>query len=289
MFRPNHRIVAWTAALGLLITSACSSPEIFGQNPDSASEDDTVTDGMGGADTDESSGNTGSGGQSSGTESSSSGGNGEPQTCSGGDTSVHEGQATWYELDTPLVNCSYETNSLPAFYGAMNTADYAGSAICGSCVRVEGPKGSVDIQIVDQCPIDTNPICYAGHIDLNPAAFEQIADLVTGVVPITWQHIPCDDPGTLTYHFKEGSSSYWTALMVRNHRYAIDKVEYLKHGEWKQLERQEYNYFVAEDGMGSGPYTIRVTDVYGQVVEDDDIPLELGTAVQGDGQFSICE
>ena len=93
-------------------------------------------------------------------------------------------------------------------------------------MRVAGPKGSVDIQIVDQCPIDSNPICYEGHIDLNVPAFEQIADKVTGIVPIEWQFIACGVQGNLAYHFKTGSNAYWTAVQLRNHPYAISELAY---------------------------------------------------------------
>jgi hypothetical protein len=120
------------------------------------------------------------------------------------DTTMHMGQATWYVLNTPMVNCSYETQSLPQFYGAMNTADYAGSAVCGACVEVHAPNTNqnVTIQIVDQCPVSTNPICTSGHIDLNQAAFQQLDNLVTGVIPITWKYVPCNPSGNLVYRFK---------------------------------------------------------------------------------------
>jgi len=223
---------------------------------------------------------------SAASSSSSSGGN--PNGCKN-DVTVHHGQATWYELNTPLVNCSYETPTLPAFYGAMNTMDYEASAICGSCLRVKGPKGSVDIQIVDQCPFDTNPICYGGHIDLNPAAFQQIGDLITGIIPISWHRIECPGQKNISYHFKDGSSQFWTAVMVRDHRYPITKVEYKDNGQWKALVRKPYNYFVADQGMGPGPYDIRVTDVYGQVIEDKNIPLQDGGGVvPSNKQFPAC-
>ncbi len=207
------------------------------------------------------------------------------------DETVHKGQATWYELATELVNCSYETPTLPKHYGAMNTADYAGSATCGACVRVAGPKGSVDIQIVDQCPIDSNPICYEGHIDLNVPAFEQIADKVTGIVPIEWQFIACGVQGNLAYHFKTGSNAYWTAVQLRNHPYAISELAYKADNDNKfvALPRKSYNYFVAEQGMGAGPYTLRVTDIHGRVITDTNIALSPGETVPSQNQFPPCE
>ncbi len=206
------------------------------------------------------------------------------------DQTVHQGQATYYELATEMVNCSYETPTLPQHYGAMNTADYADSAVCGACARVSGPKGDVDIQIVDQCPIATNPICTQGHIDLNVAAFEQIADKVTGVVAIQWQYIACGTDGNLAYHFKPGSNAYWTAVQVRNHPYAIKTLAYDSGGgNFVSVPRKSYNYFVAESGMGEGPYSLRVTDIYDRVITDTNIPLTPGAATLGNHQFPPCE
>ena len=281
---------ACAAGCGLLIAAACSSPGSIGndnENPEPT--DDTVSVG-GGSSTGAGAADATSSSQASGSASSSSGGNNEPMPCNGGDSTVHNGQATWYELDTPLVNCSYETETLPQYYGAMNTVQYADAAVCGACVRVQGPLGSVDIQIVDQCPFATNPICYEGHIDLSVPAFEQIADKVTGIIPISWQYIPCDAAGGLRYRFKEGSSQFWAAILVRNHRYPIASVEVgSSDGSFQALERQSYNYFVAEQGLGPGPFTIRTTDIYGGSVEEAGIPLQVGSDIQGQAQLPLCD
>jgi len=232
---------------------------------------------------------SGVGGSSTSTATGGSGAGSSSGDCDP-DATVHQGQATWYELATPLVNCSYETSTLPVYYGAMNTVQYADAAVCGACVRVQGPLGSVDIQIVDQCPFATNPICYEGHIDLSVPAFEQIADKVTGIIPISWQYIPCDAAGGLRYRFKEGSSQFWAAILVRNHRYPIASVEVgSSDGSFQALERQSYNYFVAEQGLGPGPFTIRTTDIYGGSVEEAGIPLQVGSDIQGQAQLPLCD
>ena len=217
-------------------------------------------------------------------------GDGDPGGTECAPAEVFEGQATWYELATPLVNCSYPTETLPPYYGAMNTAQYAESAMCGACVRVTGPKGSVDIQVVDQCPFDTNPICYEGHIDLNPAAFEQIGDIIDGIIPITWEVISCTSPDPVRYTFKEGSSQWWTAVLVTNHRNPIAKFEVdTGGGNFKEVPREGYNYFVDDAGFGTGPFTFRVTDIHGNTITDSGIPLQLGDPIAGQSQFPSCE
>lgn len=226
------------------------------------------------------------GGTSSGA-SSSDDGPPAPEACVGDES--FDGQATWYELATPLVNCSYETDELPEYYGALNTEQYAGSAACGACVRVSGPEGSIDVQIVDQCPVASNPICVNGHIDLSVAAFDAIGAIADGIIPISWTWIACESPGPIEYVFKDGSSAFWAAVQIRNHRYAIDTVEWRGPDmQWHALARADYNYFVAEDGMGPPPFALRVTDVHGQALTDDDIPLEIMAPIPGDAQFPEC-
>jgi expansin (peptidoglycan-binding protein) len=54
------------------------------------------------------------------------------------------------------------------------------------------------------------------------------------------------------------------------------------------LPRENYNYFLAEGGLGRGPLTLRVTDVRGQVIEDSGIPLGDDTEASGADQFPAC-
>jgi expansin (peptidoglycan-binding protein) len=168
--------------------------------------------------------------------------------------------------------------------GAMNHTDYAGSAACGMCAHVIGAKGELTIRIVDQCPE-----CPAGNIDFSPSAFAKLDDMEKGRIPITWTYVACAVSGPIVYHFKDGSSQWWTAVQIRNHRYGIAKLEYQdKRGAWVDVPRLDYNYFVAESGMGLGPYTFRVTDVNGAVLEDAGVPfVENGDSV-GTNQFPAC-
>ena len=95
--------------------------------------------------------------------------------------------------------------------------------------------------------------------------------------------------GPVRYHFKDGSNPYWTAVQLRNHRHAIARFEYLAPEGFRQVERLEYNYFVEPAGMGEGPYTFRVTDVLGQVLEDSGVALLPEQSVDGAAQFPACQ
>ncbi|MCY1054398.1 expansin EXLX1 family cellulose-binding protein [Nannocystis sp. SCPEA4] len=195
----------------------------------------------------------------------------------------HAGKATYYAADGS-GHCSFAANPGDDMVAAMNAPDYMASAVCGACVQVDGPDGQIVVRIVDSCPE-----CVAGHIDLDEDAFPMIADKDLGVVPVTWRYVSCPLDGPIVYQFKEGSSQWWTAVQIRNHRNAIATVEFKDAmDQWQGLERVDYNYFIAETGMGPGPYALRVTDVHGNTLEDSGIPLVEAGEAPGAGQFPPC-
>jgi expansin (peptidoglycan-binding protein) len=193
----------------------------------------------------------------------------------------HAGDGTFYAADGS-GSCSFEPTGDPMI-AAMNHDDYAGSAACGACVHLVGPSGEVTVRIVDQCPE-----CHPGDLDLGPEAFSRIADPTLGRVAIHWKYVPCDVSGPLVYHFKQGSNEWWTAVQIRSSRYAIKSLEFKRDGQYVGVDRLDYNYFVADAGMGPGPYAFRVTDVWGQVVEDAAIPLVEGGDAPGAAQLPVC-
>jgi expansin (peptidoglycan-binding protein) len=121
-----------------------------------------------------------------------------------------------------------------------------------------------------------------------PQAFDMIADHAAGRVKVTWHEIACDVSGPISYHFKDGANAYWTAIQIRNGRYPIAKVEAMKGGAYVEVPRLDYNYFVQADGLGNGPYQLRVTDQRGHVVEDTGIALGDNVTRTGASQFDSC-
>lgn len=194
---------------------------------------------------------------------------------------LQTGEATYYDGADGSGNCSFPPSPQDLMIGAMNTVDYAASAMCGAFVEVTGPKGNITIRIVDRCPG-----CSAGDIDLSPQAFEQIAELSHGRVPITWRIMSPVIRSPIRYHFKNGSNQWWTAVQIRNHSNPIASLEYLNSsGEFIALPRADYNFFIASNGLGGDPYTLRVTDWYGNTLLDQGVPLSVGGEVTGSGQF----
>lgn len=197
---------------------------------------------------------------------------------------THSGDGTFYTFADGSGNCLFDPTPNDLMIGAMNQTDYAGSAICGACLSLTGPNANIFIRVVDRCPE-----CKPGDVDLSPLAFSKIADTALGRVHISWHLVACNVTGPIVYHFKDGSSQWWTAVQIRNHRYPIMSVEYLTSGgTFKLVNRVDYNYFVEPNGMGPGPYTFRVTDMFGHVLVDTGIVLQVNGSVPGTGQFPLC-
>ena len=109
-------------------------------------------------------------------------------------------------------------------------------------------------------------------------------------MPITWRYVPCDAGSSIQYHFKDHTNPDWAAIQIRDHRYRIATVEARRAGgDFVSLPREDYNYFVAAQGLGSEPFDLRVTDIHGHVLEDDGLAVTSESTVAGAGQFPTCE
>jgi expansin (peptidoglycan-binding protein) len=214
-----------------------------------------------------------------------------PLMCHAEET--HKGGLTQYDR-TALGNCGEPWPS-DDLYGAMATADYGASAVCGMCAEVTGPSGMKAIlHVVDQCPIATNPKCTAGHIDLSHTAYRALVSGNNGEVPnsspVSWHYVPCNVSGPISYHIKDGSSVNWVAVQVRNSRYGIAGMKLRKPGgEWQAMTARTASlaYFVA-DAPGA-TVDLQVTDINGQILEDHSIQIAANTDVKGHAQFPDCK
>jgi expansin (peptidoglycan-binding protein) len=175
-----------------------------------------------------------------------------------------EGLITFYDADG-TGNCLYDASPQDMDVAAMNIGQFLESAVCGSCVEIQGPKGTLRVRVVDSCP----DCPLRGHLDLSEQAFVKLADRDLGRVNVRWRMVTCDNVvGPLRYRFKEGSNPHWAGIQVFNHRQPVTKLDYWKNGAWVPVARESYNYFVAPKGMGAGPIKVRVTALDGQTLED---------------------
>ncbi|MEU1585460.1 expansin EXLX1 family cellulose-binding protein [Micromonospora sp. NPDC005710] len=174
---------------------------------------------------------------------------------------THSGKATFYDSKGAGGNCSNPAAPANRLYVALGPTEYSAGAACGGFLDVVGPKGSVRVLIMDQCPE-----CAPGHLDLSREAFARIADPVQGLVPVTYRAVVNPPlPGPLTFRIKEGASQWWFAVRIGNHGNPLRSVE-VRQGDsrpWQSAARQDYNYWLIASGAGPGPFTLRVTDVYG--------------------------
>jgi expansin (peptidoglycan-binding protein) len=193
---------------------------------------------------------------------------------------TYTGEGTFYELGDGIGNCGFTAAEEP-MYAAMNKADYEDARACGAFVSVTGPAGNtILVRIVDQCPE-----CRPGDIDLNPQAFAQLAPPVRGRIPISWSLASPPEMANLALRVKSGSNPWWLGIQPVDQRNPVHSLEVLAGDGWRVLPRQPYNYFEASD-LGAGPYTVRVTDIYGEQVEASGIRLSAGEVQRTGVQFA---
>ncbi len=197
---------------------------------------------------------------------------------------VHYGEGTFYGGGYEGGCAMLDPVSTDYWVCAMNIEDYNNAKLAGAYIELTGELGSIKMLVTDLLPEGKK-----GDIDLCEAAFPLIAPVEKGRVDVSWKIIPFDgaENAPVSYKFKEGSSPYWCGVQVRNHRYPVTKLEYMnEQGEFVELERRQYNYFESDE-MGAGPFTFRVTDIYGQVIYDYDIPMVEDGISPGESQFPL--
>src|SRR6185312_9262727 len=80
------------------------------------------------------------------------------------------------------------------------------------------------------------------------------------IIPITYKTVTgVTTPGPISVRVKEGSSRYWLAVLIDNHGNQLKSVTV----NGKSTHREDYNYWVIDGGAGSGPFKIKISDVYG--------------------------
>lgn len=195
---------------------------------------------------------------------------------------IHTGKGTYYDRKSVgAANIDYMEDTY--YTAAMNHEDYM-NGLAGAYIEITDKDGDkINVVITDRLPEGKK-----GDIDLTTKTFQQIEPLVTRRMDITWKIVPLPTMEPIQYVFKNESSQYWAEVQVRNHRYPIKKLEYFDTvtNAYVELPRQEYNYFTAAAGMGTGPFTFRVTDFYGHVLVDTGISMNTtGTPVNGAANF----
>jgi expansin (peptidoglycan-binding protein) len=191
------------------------------------------------------------------------------------------GRATYYTAGTGA--CGIPVSDPGAMVTAVAEHLWEGSAVCGRCARVTGPLGTVVVEITDLCPVAGNEQWCGGdaaHLDLSEAAFAAIADPNRGVTFVDWEIVECPvGDTTVTLRNKDGINQWWYAVFALDHRLGVSTLEIRDSSaaSWISAERQSYNAFVVTSGTGFIlPFSVRLSDVAGQVLVAEDVITDLG-------------
>ncbi|KEZ42880.1 Uncharacterized protein SAPIO_CDS5311 [Scedosporium apiospermum] len=177
------------------------------------------------------------------------------------------GTATFTGRDHTGGTCSLANYTLPAGISGtgIGPSNWAQAGKCGSCIQVNGPRGSTKVMIVDSCPS-----CLENRLNLFEDAFKQIADPVDGIVDVTFDVVSCGLSSPLIVRSKIGTSRWFFSLQVLNCNYPITELEVSTDGAqtWEPTVRQEYNYFERDDktGFGKDEVIVRVSCANGNQV-----------------------
>ena len=218
-------------------------------------------------------------------------------TACGSNAAAQSFQAglTYYQ-QTAANNCAMPWPS-NGMYAALSTNLYdapGGSASCGKCVEVNGKT----LLVVDQCPASTNAAqCSASHLDLSPTAYQAVqGSLNPGSVSnnpgVGVKFVACPVSGNMQYSFTSSTQQYYMAMVILNAKYGIRSVEYRAHNActWTAMgARTDADaHFTINGATVPNPIDLRVTDEWGQVVEDDSVHWTAGQTVTGGKQFPNC-
>jgi len=153
--------------------------------------------------------------------------------------------------------------------------------LCDACVSITTEAGkTLVVRVI------TTGVTTENSIDLSEPAFE-ILD--SGEYPraMSWQVVKCPNTGHIYYQFQTGANEWWTSLWVRNIRIPIQKVEVKSqnHNDWHALTLGSDGTFTDASGFGAGSFTIRVTSIDGQTVEDTFSAFNPGDLLESISQF----
>ena len=214
------------------------------------------------------------------------------------DAGVEHGRITFY-AQSNIVACDIPQSEWPQYTTALSEKHFQGGLACGATVRLINGGKEIQAMVVDLCPVKGNEQWCSGdltHFDLGGSdAFAQLEPPETGVKELSFQWLPTpvgDAPVKL--RLKDGINAYWVAIEVINHRYPIAKLEIKdpQSEEWIAGDRTKpgmYNYWQF-DFTGNGlqtPFQIRITDQYGQVIEETGTVIEEKHMWTGKNQFPL--
>ena len=186
--------------------------------------------------------------------------------------------AVFYDPGNAVGSCSLGPFPAGGRYVSLPPERFGHSAVCGSYVTVQGPRGLVKAEVVDLCPG-----CAANTINLSRSAFAVIADPGPGSARVTfWPMANPPLPGPLILRVGLTHTGRPT-LQVRRHGNPLATVAVSAPGTavpvWYPFTLNRNGIWVASTRLGPGPFAVRITDDRGHRVVIPDIALRRGHSV----------
>jgi expansin (peptidoglycan-binding protein) len=207
------------------------------------------------------------------------------------DAGIGNGRITYYE-QSAAVACDIPQSEWPMHTAALDEPHFQGGLACGATARLQNEGKEIQVMVVDLCPTAENQQWCSGdmtHFDLGGTeTFSLLEPVITGVKELQYEWLPTpvgDSP--VKIRFKDGVNPWWVAIQVINHRYPVANLELQDpvSGEWLQGDRTlqgMWNYWKF-DFSGN----IRITDQYGQVIEETGSVLQEQYMWEGANQFPL--
>lgn len=233
---------------------------------------------------------------SKGDDADDAGPQGPPTTTSQTFADTHEGvyhlgpvdfaESEWHNACAPESGYRAELRASVGLQGEY-LAGVSGElsqngGVCDACILIETGEGESIVARVVTYGQEQAP----GDIDVSPSVYEAIHH---GEFPrrMTWHFARCPDVGGLQYEFQTGANAFWTSLWVRNPRVPLTKAEVKSKtdSDFVTLERGGDGTLTDAAGFGDGAFTLRLTGLDDQVIEEILPGFEPGQLVKSALQF----
>jgi hypothetical protein len=275
----------------VLIIAVCGYVVACGSGSDADSQSSSGSGGKGGSGATSGSGDTSgkggsntSGGTSGTGGTDTSGGTSGTSTTGGGEYfgDSHSGnfwlgpvdyaETQWHNACAPSVKYPAGIQALYGTYimGLANEVMLQGLSassgeLCDTCVELDA-NGKTLVAHAVTYGQETGP----NDIDVSPE-IDQTLDGNSGR-SVSWRFTSCptDAPVQYTFDGRQWSNVYFFRVWVRNSHLPINKLEYrIGSGNWAAADWQTDGAFQASSADFSNGFSVRVTAIDGQTLEDD--------------------
>lgn len=168
------------------------------------------------------------------------------------------------------------------YLAGVSNAYMDGGAVCDACILIETAEGLSIVARVVTYGVTNEP----GDIDVSPSVYD-VLNQDEYPRTMSWQFADCPDTGALRYEFQTEANVWWTSLWVRNPRVPVVMVEVqsANHESYVELTRAGDGTVTDGGGFGEGAFTLRITAMDGQVIEDSFSGFSAGELIVSTQQF----